>query len=1057
MDISIEKLRELDNILLNIKDCVERQNQKYRNDYTNTVCKTLKLRCEKIPEKTLFNPNQSGLQKKFITICLIRLLCYKPIAVWDWEPLENRINTFKLFKEYASEFFKECKIKVTDDNHIIQQGLQDLENNIIERFDTIKQKIINPKAAYEIRNEFMRYINIYKPYLNYFIDGVLVNEERLKEVFEAIENYKDSDVTNLLINYKKVEEVLNNFIFSAKKYNLILNYKCIVQIFENIKLVIEKDFGKSEYLKLATIKLDYLDRKYPFHEKDKKINIKFILQNLGPGYAFDVKISIDCDDILISNSEILLGTINPQKKIVITLEAEIIDPIPNKTPSLLVRIEWSNHEGLSKSREEILELKPQRKNLDWESLKSFQPYSLEAIEMEDEFVGRNEIIHRIQNKLSANKIESVIIHGQKRVGKTSIANIIKTKLNQLENYVVISLNVGDLNKINPEKFVNDLGNYIFEELKDSKKVRPRLYKPKFEGAISPLLHVFRDIHKSDLNIRFIIIIDEFDEIPSELYKFSDIGNTFFHNMRSLSKENFIGFVLVGSENIEIIKQSTEMINKFENFRVDYFDKENYWNDFKDLVKRPLNEYIEYEDVAILRLFNITEGNPFYTNLICSKVYDQVIENRNAFITEDDVDKGIHASIKSLETNEINHFWKDCNVTSEAANKDLIETNRRKFLVGFACIEREKGIVTKEYLVDEHKFKNSIPINELLESFKNRGIIISENDILRIKPNLIGGWLKEKGIDSITTGFLDDEAITILKEKEHQAFVTDEEVVKIAEKWGIYNGHQLSPIEVRAWLNQFENNQEKRLMFRILSELKFYSEQEVREKLRILHEQIKINIKTYRKDKEINIREILLTNMANIAKSGYVYLRKYAQENKILQENIVHFSKITETLESNSRIQLILIIDDIIGTGRTQIELTSKYLNEEILGIIKSRNIKLIYASICGTNKGIKTIQEFLNKYPIETEVKCLESLTKENKCFDSESIFFDNEIDRENARKVALKYGNQIDRKQPLGFEDSELAIVFFDNCPNNTLPIIWKRNEKNPKWFPLFERKHIF
>lgn len=1054
MKLDHSKINELDNMLLTIKHCEESRVARQRDFILEKIVDILNLDKKRNYAIVLFDKNLPASNKSFISSCLVRLVGYSYKSIWEWE---YRVNAFELMKSYSIELFRNFKIDKNDDNHLILEKIRDIENNVINQFEQIKQKIINPKSAKNIRTELTKAYRNNWWFISFYINEIPVSDLRMKETFDAIEQYCNSTESDLLGNYQNVNDILKTILNESRESNTTINQKCVNDIYETIKQVVDNDFGRSDLLKPAKLKLSYYDRKYPFHEKNRKINVKFNLNNKSQGYAYDVKVNIDCDDILILNNDIVYGSVKPNQNILITVEGTTINPIVDKIPSLLVRAEWYNFDKSFGSTEEIFELRPQRADLDWETLKNLQPYSLEAVEIEDDLIGRTEIIQKIKNKLSAVKIESLIIHGQKRVGKTSIANIIRNKLNFNDDYIVVSLNVGDLNKNTSEKFVNDLGNFIFEEVKTNKRIKYQLHKPKFEGSISPLLQLFREINRTDCNIRIVIIIDEFDEIPSELYKFSNIGETFFHNIRSLSKENFVGFVLVGSENIEMIKQSTEMINKFENFRVDYFSKEKYWNDFQDLVRKPLKDQIEFEDIALIRLFTITEGNPFYTNLICGNIYNKIVENRNAFITEDDIMYGIAEAINSIETNEVNHFWKDSIIFAESAKRDQIETQRRKFLVGFAFIEREKGLVTKMSLINEHTFKNVIPIKEILDNFINRGIIIEEQERLRIRPKFISEWLKEKGVNKITTSFMDEEAAMILQKKEQSAYVRDEEIVSLSNKWGIYNGQKISPIEIKAWLDQFDDNIERRLMFQILKNLKFYSELEVREKLRIIHEHLIKSIKTLKIGKELSQREILLTSLSNMGKSGSVYLRKYAQENKIIASNIIQFDKLKDAIQNNTRINTLLIIDDIIGTGKTQIDEIKIKLDEETIKLLRDNGIKLVFSSICATQYGIDKLTMNFKEYKLDFEVYCVDVIDESQKCFSETSKFFEVTEDKESARKIALRVGNKIDKKQPLGFEGSELAIVFFDNCPNNSLPIIWKKVEKEPTWFPLFERKHIF
>ena len=65
----------------------------------------------------------------------------------------------------------------------------------------------------------------------------------------------------------------------------------------------------------------------------------------------------------------------------------------------------------------------------------------------------------------------------------------------------------------------------------------------------------------------------------------------------------------------LIQQSTDKLNKFDTVRVDYFDKQRYWNDFQDLVRRPTAACLEYADDAVQVLYEMTEGNPFYTKTL----------------------------------------------------------------------------------------------------------------------------------------------------------------------------------------------------------------------------------------------------------------------------------------------------------------------------------------------------------------------------------------------------------------------------------------------------------
>lgn len=71
--------------------------------------------------------------------------------------------------------------------------------------------------------------------------------------------------------------------------------------------------------------------------------------------------------------------------------------------------------------------------------------------------------------------------------------------------------------------------------------------------------------------------------------------------------------------------------------------------------------------------------------------------------------------------------------------------------------------------------------------------------------------------------------------------------------------------------------------------------------------------------------------------------------------------------------------------------------------------------------------------------------------FSTNSRYFDNEDDKLLLKSVFTREGAKLVKNNPLGYSDSQVTIVFSENCPNNSLPILWE--DKN-NWIPLFKRR---
>ncbi|MBI1930750.1 ATP-binding protein [Candidatus Poribacteria bacterium] len=1055
--MNTSRLYEIDQLLEELKNAKKDQLEEKRDDFLENVCHAAGLSSGAPPHDALFNQRNNPQERKFIALCLLRLLCHNQDIIWN--PMEFRLKTFTLLDEQIGEIYKDLGIKPEDDNHEKLAKLCETERLVLADFDQITGSIVSLNTALKIRQRFMQTLRYPRNrlFLEQFVDASLISNERLSEIFETVEEYNESSMMNRLDSYQNIMAVFESFLRDAEKTASIFTKQCLVVPVKKICAYIQEDFNHNDAIQPTTVSIMPLDRKYPFHLTGRKLELKFRVENEGPGYAFDVEIhSEDADQGLkLCYPMVNLGTLAHHQSSEIVFETVVENEIKG-SPVVSGQVYWRNFDKSRKSEGFIFELTPQRTDLDWDNLKSITPYSLEAIKRAEDLVGRTELIQQLCAKLSSDEIESSIIHGQKRVGKTSIAKVIQANFDQKPNYTVIFVSIGDLNKTTPEKFVTSLGEEIVTEVSYHPDFAG-MEKPTFEGALSPLSRYFKNVKRLSPEHRFIIILDEFDEIPLEIVRYgSGVGDTFFHNIRSISSEGRVGFVLVGGENMQIIKQSTDRLNKMDIFRVDYFDKQKYWRDFRELVKRPVEDTIEFSDEAINRLYEMTEGNPFYTKFICKGVYTRACEDRNAYISEDNVEEAIRESIEALDVNQVNHFWKDGIFEDEPARRDQIETQRRKFLIAFAQIKRNKTFVNRQALRESEILKNDVAVDEIIESYMNRGVLLEEEDHYRWKPRFFDRWLVERGGSLMTSGFLDENAITALTRKEQEAYIQDKEIVELCRSWGLYRGSEITPSHVRSWLNQFNDNTERRLMFRLLQHFRFYNEPRIREKIVDIHRKVQSELAqmdaSRSGDRRRRRQDILLSSFGQPSKSGSSYTRIYAIENKIAVDNVAWLQSIPEALEKNERIKAIVFIDDIIASGDSAVEFLDN-LNSTCGELIAETQTKVFISAICGFRIGVEKLEAAIEKIPFDAEVIVSDILTEVDQCFSEESEIFPSAVDRGKAKQIALAYGKKIQSKQPLGYQDSQLLVVFHDNCPNNTLPILWSRATGKITWTPLFER----
>jgi len=1047
---------KIDNLLSEIVELSGKEMKKKRNKYIAEIIQMKNLSKSDFSQKILFDHTNTPQKKEFITACLLRLMCYNDKAIWEDVAFRNK--TFNLFDEQLSKIYPSLKIDEKTPTHEKLSCLKVLEPNMLSEFQKIISNLESLKMAVDSQKNIMKTLKkpINKFLLHNFVNVSLLSEERLKELFDSLKSYEEVSGVSRMRVFENVDNVFSRYINDVEQCPSTFAKYCLKDVFSKIYSLIRDDFGKSDIIKPAQIKLLHSNRKYPFHKVNEQIELKFDLKNEGLGYAFDVEIEVMDTDGLTSDFKQIIAREMKVETFTIILPVKV-QPNQTGSPSLLIRCSWHNYDQSLSYKDELFEFESQREDIDWERLKLSSPYSLQAVETEEDLVGRKELVASLYAKFISDTIASAMIFGQKRVGKTSIAKTLANKLEKEKHIVPVFIKVGDLDKTSPKKFIKTLGESIVEDIMDHDKLSQfEIKKTDFDEVLSPpMARYFKRIKKIAPKLKFIIIIDECDEIPSELSPYTEIGNTFFHNIRSLSQEgNQIDFMLIGGENMQIIRQSTDRLNLFSPCKVDYFDKERFFEDFKELIRYPVQGILEFNDESIDEIYKLTEGNPFFTKFICDKIFEQACDKKDSYISIDEAQKGIVDSIELLDTINLNHFWIDCILEDQSERRDQIETQRRKFLIAYAELKRCNNRVGRKEIA-ESKILSDVATDSIVESFTNRGILLEEDGYFRLKPELFDRWLIQTGSQLLTSSFSNADALEELKRKEDKAFVSDKEIASLTDdNWGLYRSTPITPSHVRAWLDQFANNLERRLMFRLLENVTFYSEIKIREKLRIIHNNfVKRNMTFSIQGKEKSRRDILLSSFDKPTQSSSSYARMYATENKVISHNAVSLENINITLnkDKDQRISAIVFIDDIIASGGSIIDGLKK-LNEQCGETIAERNIKVVIATICGLESGRENIEKSIESaIPFKVEIYICYPLNDSNRCFSDQSSIFDQASERQEAKEITRKYGVKLDKKQPFGFDEGQFLIVFHDTCPNNSLPILWCSS--NPSWTPLFKR----
>lgn len=972
----------------------------------------------------------------------------KLIALFENYMPPNLLKIFKIEKQQNYE-----KIKI----------MRTIHSAICSNYSPLTQLPGSLKEIVNQKETILKCLKhkIFQSYLEIF--NFIPIKSKMESLIEAVDSHLSSEGADYKTSLEELEKIISDFSTLLENSKSCFSLKYIIPLYSEIKREVESIRSTASTMSGALIELQRLppksaEKKYPLHQTDRQLKIIIPFINKGPSTALDVNIEIDCgaeSKILLANEQIRCGDVRPGG-FAVCLEAHVIEPA--KKFDFILEINWKEIFGNENSQIYDICIEGQNEKVDWVQLEKLEPYSLEVAEG-IMFVGREAKVKNIVNKLLKTPMTSTYVTGQKRIGKTSLAKAVVSHLEMEDkDFHSLYLEYGEYCSTSPQKTLKSLGENIYHFLIE--------YLPgnhsitcDFSESLADLNIIARNLEQKIPEKKFIIILDEFDEIHPEMYRSGPLAETFFANLRTLAARKNLAFILVGGEKMPfIIGAQGDQLNKFSRETLDYFSRSGEWGEYLELIKTPVEGKLNWDDAAINLIFDLTHGHPYYTKLICSKIVSASIKERDTEIIDSDVSKDMVLLLSELDTNSFAHLWKD-GINFERDKSEVVELKRLRLLVsiGRALRENKRAFEEIETFINSSQLSNH-EFGPLLSDFQRREIIYEKNKEFYFTIPIFENWLKEYGVNKLITSTLGDELEDGIKRAEDEAHVTSIEIQELVDSWPLYRSQKIDGERIRAWLEQVPDIIEQRLIFKLLKNLRFVSPLEVEAFLkdshsRLIRDVIGVTTMIKRSDRRT---DIMITSCDGVGKSGLQYARMYAKSNAISTSCILDSTSLIRKISSltleSSLPKAIILVDDVVGSGLTLSEGICDLL-DSVGDQLKKLEIPLLVITIIGTEEGEAKVNEVLKEHSDINKIHVAELLENTSIAFPENGFgFWENIDEMHKAKSLCLALGTKI-YKKPLGFKDQGLLLVLPETCPNNSLPILFQSKAGKEPWKPLFER----
>jgi hypothetical protein len=266
----------------------------------------------------------------------------------------------------------------------------------------------------------------------------------------------------------------------------------------------------------------------------------------------------------------------------------------------------------------------------------FNPYIAGAPVLDtDMFFGREQLIERILQTIHNN---SLLLYGERRIGKTSLQHQLRRRLQQLDDpqYDFYPVYV-DLQGTPESQFFATLGEDVFHELApllDGIRQGDGLGEDADYGyreLVADLRRVIKALEaKSSKQVKLVLLIDEVDELNAYDPRINQ-------RLRSLFMKSFAENLVAVVSGVEIRKQwdkeGSPWYNFFEEIEVTPIERD----DAEDLITRPIGGVFRVDQEVIDRILELSDRKPYHVQRLCVALVNRMYEEGRRVITPADVE------------------------------------------------------------------------------------------------------------------------------------------------------------------------------------------------------------------------------------------------------------------------------------------------------------------------------------------------------------------------------------------------------------------------------------
>ncbi|MBW4600717.1 MAG: AAA family ATPase [Calothrix sp. FI2-JRJ7] len=349
------------------------------------------------------------------------------------------------------------------------------------------------------------------------------------------------------------------------------------------------------------------------------------------------------------------------------------------------------------------------------------------------FFGREELFNFIKDNLNQ-KVQVILLHGQRRIGKTSVLSQIPNFV-CLDNFEFVLLSLEGKSQKLLYEVLYELSEDIFDYF-DFTKEQVKL--PTKEALREDKL-IFFDVFLPQVyqalgNKNLVLLLDEFD-VLGDSHSDSAVTHFFPFLLSVIQRQPQLYIIPVVGRRLDDMPNLLSLFRQAPTQEIGLLDTTNA----ERLITKPANSTLIYEPDAINAILELSAGHPYFTQVLCFALFSHAREKQQPHITRADVYNIINQAIEIGEAG-LTWFRDGLPIPERVIFSTVAEMQQEKsksaVLQGTPLALLQKhGVIANEAL---HKAETRLLEWNFLKIFDDAGMLQASSYVVTVE--LVRRWL-----------------------------------------------------------------------------------------------------------------------------------------------------------------------------------------------------------------------------------------------------------------------------------------------------------------------------